>query len=83
MRKKARQGAELATGAWLPEVGVLSSSWGKSLHRPCLLASGTHCGLVRVDWVEGPTREKDVSDMAALLSSATPASKLEEEDELA
>lgn len=42
------------SAAWLPEVAAQCVSWGKSLHRPCFLATGTHSGLVRVDWVEGP-----------------------------
>ncbi|KDQ10972.1 hypothetical protein BOTBODRAFT_115064 [Botryobasidium botryosum FD-172 SS1] len=43
------------SGSWPVEVGVHRVAWhnGAGMARSPLLASGTACGLVRIDWLEG------------------------------
>ncbi|SCV72089.1 BQ2448_4783 [Microbotryum intermedium] len=43
----------MTTATWSPEVGIARVVWNPALDRCALLASGTICGLVRVDWCEG------------------------------
>ncbi|SGY21577.1 BQ5605_C016g08254 [Microbotryum silenes-dioicae] len=43
----------MSTASWSPEVGIARVAWHPALDRCALLASGTMCGLVRVDWCEG------------------------------
>ncbi|POY74610.1 hypothetical protein BMF94_2371 [Rhodotorula taiwanensis] len=44
---------ETPTAAWAAEQGVLCSAWHPSIDRCALLATGTACGLARIDWLEG------------------------------
>lgn len=41
---------------WPAIIAVTSVAWNPSIRRCAMLASGMACGLVRIDWLEGPSR---------------------------
>lgn len=61
------------------EVATQCVSWGKSIHRPLMLATGTNSGLVRVDWVEGPLGE-DFGVEPVLETPAEDGVKMEDDE---
>lgn len=41
--------------AWPPILAITSVEWNPAIRRCAMLASGMACGLVRIDWLEGPS----------------------------
>jgi hypothetical protein len=51
-----------SAAGWHPSISIRCLKWSPNIGRSFLLASGTGCGLVRVDWVDNKGAEMETDN---------------------